>query len=486
MGRILTIGLIVTCVSLPVWLSVSASEYPADLKKWLDSPVRYVATPPEIKAFKKLKNDNARAAFIESFWARRDPEPDTLVNEYRQQFWERVREAKDLFYDGAKPGWKTDRGKIYILYGPPTKIEDDLNAQFGDSASSGRGILRWIYEGSERGRKDINPVAVVSPVLRDATGEYRISSDPKLASEKYTLDDILVRSAYEDWLQTDVMVASRSPLAAMLDMGRMQTIPPQEELLLARVDTMEVYGDDQLPVALHRYRDPGGGGTVLTVTLAVPEVPNDPRAAILARLVALGSAESPIVLGEGSFLLDGKGDNRLAQGRVIIPPGSYELTVLVVVPGTSSSAVYRGPVIIETPSPELHMSDVTLAQRLERVRYDAMASYAQPFTVGSFRVVPKIDNRIELGQELSLFYEVYGGQRPYRVTYRIDTWRDSGWVAASRPVVQEGGEGAQGWSVPTSDAWPVGRYRVQIEIEDAQGVTRTAEVDFDVAPPDAS
>jgi len=485
MGRIFTIGLLMASLSLPVWLSVPASEYPAELKKWLDSPVRYVATPPEIKAFKKLKTDNARAAFIESFWARRDPEPDTLVNEYRQAFWERVRETSDLFYDGAKPGWKTDRGKIYILYGPPTKIEDDLHAQVAGSAQAGHGILRWIYEGSEKGRKDINPVAVVVPFIRDATGEYRLSADPRLASEKYALDDILDRSAYEEWLQTDVIVASRSPLAVMLDMGRMQTIPRQEELLLARVDTMEVYGDDQLPVAVHRYRGPDGHGTVLTLTIAVPVTSADPRAAILARLVPVGIAESPIVLGEGSFLLEGEGEGRLAQGRVVVAPGTYELTVLVVVPGTSRSAVYRGPVVIDPPSSELHMSDVALAQRLERVRYDAMASYTQPYTVGSFHVVPRIDPRIEPGQELSLFYEVYGGERPYRVTYQIDTWRDSGWAAASRPVVQEGGEGAQGWSVPTSEAWPFGRYRVRIEIEDAQGATRNAEVDFDLAPPDA-
>ena len=104
MVRFFAIGLMVASTSVPVWSSVPASEYSAELKKWLDSPVRYVATTPEIKAFKKLKTDNARAAFIEAFWARRDPEPDTLVNEYRQAFWERVRETQDLFFDGAKPG----------------------------------------------------------------------------------------------------------------------------------------------------------------------------------------------------------------------------------------------------------------------------------------------------------------------------------------------------------------------------------------------
>jgi len=115
-----------------------------------------------------------------------------------------------------------------------------------------------------------------------------------------------------------------------------------------------------------------------------------------------------------------------------------------------------------------------------------MASYTQPYTVGSFHVVPRTDGRIELGQDLSLFYEVYGGQRPYRVTYQIESRRESGWAPASRPIVQEGAEGAQGWSVATSDAWPIGRYRVQIKVEDAGGTARLAEVDFDLVPAQGS
>ena len=115
-----------------------------------------------------------------------------------------------------------------------------------------------------------------------------------------------------------------------------------------------------------------------------------------------------------------------------------------------------------------------------------MASYVQPYTVGSFHVVPRIGKRIAPGQDLSVFYEVYGGERPYRVTYQIQARRESGWVAASRPIVQEGGQGAQGWSVPIPSAWPIGKYRLQITVEDATGAARTADLDFDLAPPEAS
>src|SRR5215510_2189231 len=85
------------------------------LSGWLDGPVKYLAANEEIKQFKKLKSDDERAVFIEKFWARRDSDRDTLTNEYRQQFWQRVREANDLFLDSPGPGWSSDRGRIYIL-----------------------------------------------------------------------------------------------------------------------------------------------------------------------------------------------------------------------------------------------------------------------------------------------------------------------------------------------------------------------------------
>lgn len=455
-----------------------------ELEAWLDSPIRYIATTPEVKIFKGLDTDPARAAFIESFWSRRDPNPDTLVNEYRQLFWERVKYANETFLDSAKPGWKTDRGKIYILYGAPTRIEGDPTADTRTETDTGRGLIRWTYEGSEHGRKDVNPVAVVVPFVRDVGGEYRLSSDPKLVSEFYTWDDVESRSAYESVLQAGIINPGRSPLSAMLDMGMMQTVPMQEEVLLARVDTLEIFDDQMLPVAIQRYRDPDGEGAVLILTLSVPEIAGDGRAAILARLVPQGVPQAePRLLGEGSFRFDGEGAARRAQGRIFVTSGSYELTVLLVVPGTSTSAVHRSTLSIpDHDDRALGLSDVTLATRLEPVRYDALASYREPYIVGGFHVVPRVSDRLRRGDELSLFYEVYGGTRPYSVTYRLELRNESEWKPVSRPIVQEGAEGAQGWSVPTTDAWPFGEYRVRIAVEDAEGSTSTAEVDFDLVP----
>ena len=91
-------------------------------KKWLDEDVRWIITDEERAAFKQLSNDEERDQFIEQFWLRRDPTPDTVENEYKDEYYRRIAYANERFASGI-PGWKTDRGRIYIMYGPPDEIE---------------------------------------------------------------------------------------------------------------------------------------------------------------------------------------------------------------------------------------------------------------------------------------------------------------------------------------------------------------------------
>ena len=91
-------------------------------KKWLDEDVRWIITDEELSAFKKLTNNSERDAFIEEFWRRRDPTPDTAENEYKEEHYRRIAYANEHFAAGM-PGWRTDRGRIYIMYGKPDSID---------------------------------------------------------------------------------------------------------------------------------------------------------------------------------------------------------------------------------------------------------------------------------------------------------------------------------------------------------------------------
>jgi GWxTD domain-containing protein len=91
-------------------------------KKWLDEDVAYIITDEERAAFKQLSNDEERDNFIEAFWQRRDPTPDTEENEFKEEHYQRIAYANEHFAAGV-PGWKTDRGRIYIVFGKPDEIE---------------------------------------------------------------------------------------------------------------------------------------------------------------------------------------------------------------------------------------------------------------------------------------------------------------------------------------------------------------------------
>ena len=106
-------------------------------KKWLDEDVVYIISDEERKAFKQLSNDEERDQFIEAFWQRRDPTPDTEENEFKEEHYRRIEYANEHFAAGI-PGWKSDRGRIYIMYGPADEI---------DSHPSGGAYERPIEEG---------------------------------------------------------------------------------------------------------------------------------------------------------------------------------------------------------------------------------------------------------------------------------------------------------------------------------------------------
>jgi GWxTD domain-containing protein len=106
-------------------------------KTWLTQDVPYIITDEESKAFKNLSNDEERDAFIENFWLRRNPNPDSAENEFREEHYRRIAYANEHFAAG-KPGWKTDRGHIYISFGKPDSI---------DSHPSGGAYQRPVEEG---------------------------------------------------------------------------------------------------------------------------------------------------------------------------------------------------------------------------------------------------------------------------------------------------------------------------------------------------
>jgi GWxTD domain-containing protein len=149
-------------------------------QNWLDQDVRYIISPEEEQAFKLLGTDEERDQFIEQFWLRRDPTPDTEENEFREEHYRRIEYANDHYAAGI-PGWRTDRGRIYIVWGPPDEIEaHPSGGSYQREQSEGGGdtstfpFERWRY----RYLEGVGNEVIIEFVDSCQCNDYHISIDP--------------------------------------------------------------------------------------------------------------------------------------------------------------------------------------------------------------------------------------------------------------------------------------------------------------------
>jgi GWxTD domain-containing protein len=149
-------------------------------RRWKDEDVRWIITDEERKIFDTLKTDDEREQFIEQFWFRRDPDPDTDANEYREEYYTRIAYANEHYTSGI-PGWKTDRGRIYIMFGKADQIEShpsggsyDRPTWEGGGTTSTYPFEIWWYRYIEGVGSDVE-IEFVDPT---GSGEYRIARSP--------------------------------------------------------------------------------------------------------------------------------------------------------------------------------------------------------------------------------------------------------------------------------------------------------------------
>jgi GWxTD domain-containing protein len=155
-------------------------------RTWINQDVGYIITDEERQAFKRLQTDEERQQFVEQFWLRRDPTPDTEENEFKEEHYRRIAYANERFASGI-PGWKTDRGRIYITFGPADEVESHPSGgtyerpmEEGGGTTSTYPFETWRYRWIEGIGSDI----IIDFVVPSMTDEYRMTMDP---SEKDAL-----------------------------------------------------------------------------------------------------------------------------------------------------------------------------------------------------------------------------------------------------------------------------------------------------------
>jgi GWxTD domain-containing protein len=135
-------------------------------RKWLNEDVAYIIEDQECAAFNALGSDAERERFVEQFWLRRDPTPGTPQNEFKEEHYRRIGYTNAHYSGDSLPGWKTDRGRIYITFGPP----DEIDSHPSDASP----FEEWRYKFIEGVGNDV----VVRFVDKDHKGEFRMTTDP--------------------------------------------------------------------------------------------------------------------------------------------------------------------------------------------------------------------------------------------------------------------------------------------------------------------
>jgi GWxTD domain-containing protein len=162
-------------------------EMESPYKKWINGPISYIITPQERSAFKKLTTDEERDRFIEEFWRRRNPNPGSPENQFKEEFYRRIAYTNEHYSSGI-PGWRTDRGHIYIMYGPPDSIDSHPSggtymAQPNELPYTGAGASAemvtypfedWTYHYIPGIGENVT-LEFVDPTM---TGEYHLTTNP--------------------------------------------------------------------------------------------------------------------------------------------------------------------------------------------------------------------------------------------------------------------------------------------------------------------
>jgi GWxTD domain-containing protein len=161
-------------------------ELNSQYKKWLNEDVIYIITPEERRSFLHLQTNEEREQFIEAFWQRRNPDPDSPENTFKEEHYRRIAYANEHYASGI-PGWKTDRGKIYIMWGPADEVDShptggnwDRPMDQGGGSTTTYPYEDWRYRYLEGMGENVE-LEFVDP---SSTGEYHLTMDP---SEKDAL-----------------------------------------------------------------------------------------------------------------------------------------------------------------------------------------------------------------------------------------------------------------------------------------------------------
>jgi GWxTD domain-containing protein len=418
-------------------------ELEGPYRKWLNEDVSYIITDEERQAFRRLQTDDEREQFIEQFWLRRDPTPDTAENEFKEEHYRRIAYANERYASGI-PGWKADRGRIYITFGPPDEIESHPSGgsyqrpiEEGGGSTSTYPFEQWRYRWIEGIGNDII-IEFVDPTM---TGEYRMTMDPSekdallyVPNAGLTLNEQMGLSSKTDrFNRTDGthLGTGDSPLPSRMNQferleqfAKLQKPPPIKFKDLEAAVTSSIRYNT-LPMQVRADFLKMTNSTIQTnitvqfdkkdLQFETKDTVSKSVVNILGRVTSMSRRvvnvfEDVVSVETASQLLQNasKGAS-IYQKSIFLAPGTYRLNVVAkdIVANTMNN--YEMALAVPRYDDEkLGSSTLILADQIEKVPTRSIGT--GQFVIGTSKVRPRITESFRRNEKMGIYWQVYNFQ----------------------------------------------------------------------------
>jgi GWxTD domain-containing protein len=409
-------------------------------KKWLNEDVVYIITDEEKTAFKRFKTDEERQQFVESFWQRRDPTPDTEENEYKEEHYRRIAYANDHYASGI-PGWKTDRGMIYIKYGAPDEIDShpsggsyERPTEEGGGETSTYPFEDWRY----RYIDGVGTNVEIEFVDTTMSGEYHISLDPEekdallyvpgaglTLSEQMGMADKTQRFQRTDG--THLGVGGQPLPESMNEFTRLEQYANLQKAPVIKFKDLEAAVNSSiryntLPMQVRADYIRITDATVLT-SLTLLFKNNDLNYAtkdkvakatinLYGRITSL--TRRPVNWFEDTvtaqvpaeMLQQAMSGSQIYSKTIPLAPGTYRLNIVAKdTVGNTMNSFEMALTVPHYDEEQLGSSSVILADQLERVPTKSIG--AGPFVIRSSKVRPRVGDTFKQNETMGIYTEFY-------------------------------------------------------------------------------
>jgi GWxTD domain-containing protein len=505
-------------------------ELATPYKKWLEEEVPYIISDEERSAFLELQNNEEREEFIEAFWQRRDPTPDTVENEFKEEHYRRIAYSNERFSSG-KPGWMTDRGRTYIIWGPPDQLEyHNQGEPYNRPMSEGGGqTVTYAYEDwTYRYMEGIGQNIVIEFVDPTGTGEFHMTMDP---GEKDAMVNVpgggpsmLEAMGWQDPLarykRTDGDTAplgvgqrtgaddkdSNNEFSRLSQFAKLQAPPPVkfkdlEEVVSSRILRNQIsfeYRFDFMRITSDTILVP------VTVQIQNKQMTFRERdgvhSATLNLFGRISSMSGRVIQTFEDVVQSDFSDSSLEtslngfsvyQKAVPIRPGLYKLDLVVKDVNSGNVGVVNTRLTVSAiPDDKLETSSLILADQMENVSSKDLG--VGQFVIGSTKVRPKLDSEFHTDQQLDFYMQFYNLKMDDQ-THENNVSLDIRITQGDRTVMHEvrtgdqlhqNGEQITLQQVIAPKALPPGKYQLAIQATDLvahQTVLHSAA--FTVTPP---